>query len=759
MRLYIAEKPSMGRAIAEELGIRGKKDGFIEVRDGVVSWCVGHLLSQAPPDHYDPRYREWNEADLPLIPPNWKLVVGKGMAGQFGILKKLINQADEIVNAGDPDREGQLIVDEVLEYLGNKKPVRRLWLSALDPKSVRDALSRMAPNSDPKYVSFREQALARSRADWLVGMNLSRSFTARARRGGGSGVISVGRVQTPTLALVVARDREIESFVPRDFFVVTARVRVPGGTFSMTWTPLPDHAGLDTEGRCVSSDVAREVAQKVNGQSSRLDVETKRKIEAPPLPFSLSGLTAAASRRWGYSAKEVLDAAQTLYERKLTTYPRTDCDYLPENQHGDASEILGSLGRFFPEAKSADPRKKSKSWNTEKVTAHHAIIPTSQVTDPSSLGPACLSNLYDLIVRHYIAQFYPEFSYDETTVKAVFASEPFRARGRVPVDPGWKAVFSTGKKEEDEEGDKTDREPRLPNLSNGDNGTVSDTEIQSKKTTSPARFTDGTLILAMKSVHRFVSDPKLSAVLKENEGIGTEATRAAIIEILLKREFLKKEGKKNLVSTPSGRALVDLVSIDVKSPGTTALWERDLEGINSRTDCEAFVSRIGAFVKKVVDENRKGGSAGLPEGFARTETSPCPSCGRPLSRIKGPSGFFWGCSGFRDPANPCKTTCPDERGKPGTPRISGPVPEVATSLPCPKCGKNLVRRMTTTGKPFLRCPVCTASFWMEGEGCGKEWTPFTPGPKTPRSRTPSGNGKEQTRRRSPSKTRSGRGIR
>jgi DNA topoisomerase-3 len=280
----------------------------------------------------------------------------------------------------------------------------------------------------------------------------------------------------------------------------------------------------------------------------------------------------------------------------------------------------------------------------------------------------------------------------------------------------------------------------------------------STETAPPARFTDGTLILAMKSVHRFVSDPKLAAVLRENEGIGTEATRAAIIEILLKREFLKKEGKKNLVSTPSGRALIDLVSEEVKSPGTTALWERDLERVLSRPDGEAFVSRIGGFVSKVVEENRTAIPVAFAGSGSKTSVFPCPSCGRPLRRIKGSNGFFWGCSGYRDTEKSCKTTCPDERGKPGTPNRSMEAKEEATGLMCKKCGSNLSRKNTGIGKPFLRCSSCSASFWPDGDGVGEEWPPFVPGTRSSKSR-PSPGRHESTKRKSAFKSRSGRGTR
>lgn len=586
-------------------------------------------------------------------------------------------------------------------------------------------------------------------------MNLSRSFTARARRGGFSGFVSTGRVQTPTLALVVARDREIEAFVPKDFFVVVARVKSTGGSFPMTWTPSQDHKGLDEEGRCVDRTVADAVAGRVSGQSAPLSVETKEKKEAPPLPFSLSGLTAAASKKWGYSAKEVLDAAQTLYERKLTTYPRTDCEYLPENQHGDAKGILAGLSKIWEkETKTADPDLKGKVWNTEKVTAHHAIIPTGQVSDPKSFGSKILADLYDLVVRHYIAQFHPDYVYNETSVKASFAGEPFKAMGRMPIRQGWKNVFSSGRKNEEEEEDGKETEPSLPSLKNGDSASVTATDIQSKKTTPPARFTDGTLITAMKSVHKFVSDPKLKAILKENEGIGTEATRAAIIEILIKREFIRKEGKKSLVSTPAGRSLIDLVSDEVKSPGTTALWERDLEGVKSRLDCDRFVSRIGEFISRVVEENRTG-STGTLAGGQNSEIHPCPSCGRPLIRHRGSNGYFWGCSGYRDTEKPCKTTCPDELGKPGAPRTATPVESTPSGISCPKCGKELDKRKTGTGKDYLKCVPCAASFWPTGDGVGEEWAPFSGSTKSGKKgggvskskSPPSGRGKTASRGR------------
>ena len=639
MRLFIAEKPSLGRAIADCLpGSHKKGNGFIETGDGTVTWCFGHILEAAPPEDYDPRMDPWpgDPSALPVIPKTWRLIPVPKAKEQLGIIRDLLKNATEIVHAGDPDREGQLLVDEVLEHLGIRKPVRRIWLSALDRKSVSQALSALESND--KFAPMREAARSRSQADWLVGMNLSRATTISARKNGNPvAVLTIGRVQTPTLALVVVRDREIECFVPRDYFQVEARMEGPSGSFALRWTPLPPKAFLDDEKRCVDRTAAEAVAGKVKGATGVLGVESAEKSVPPPLPYSLSALTLEASKKYGLSAKEVLDAAQGLYEKKLATYPRTDCEYLPENQLSDVPEILTALAKspsYAGVAKNADPKIVSRAWNNAKITAHHAIVPTREAGVPGSL-PDPEAKIFDLVVRRYLAQFYPPYRYSETIVKTELAGEPFRTTGKTPINLGWKAVDQGP----EEEGAK-DPEPVLPALGAGVTVRCRDAGILAKKTSPPRPYTDGTLVAAMKSIGKTLSDPEDRKKLAETDGLGTEATRAAIIENLLSRGYLEKR-RKDLVSTPLGRALVDAVDPEVRSPATTALWERRLENVSRGQDASVFMREIEAHVRKLT-ASCLSRTVSIPISGKR-----CPECrSGVLRRVEGKYGPFLGCSGY-----------------------------------------------------------------------------------------------------------------
>ena len=642
MRLFIAEKPSLGRAIAENLpGPHKKGNGCIETAGGTVTWCFGHILEAAEPGDYDPKWKPWpgSPPDLPIVPKIWKLSPVPKARDQLKIIKDLLAAATEIVHAGDPDREGQLLVDEVLEYLGNRKPVLRIWLSALDEKSVRQALSTLKSNT--VFDSMKNAARARAQADWLVGMNLSRAYTIAARNGGNPvAVLSVGRVQTPTLALVVSRDREIEHFVPKDFFAVVARLE--SGTserFDALWTPPENHPALDSERRCIDRAEAERIAVRIKGQEGRLEVNKTEKPEPPPLPWSLSSLTMEASKKYGMSAKDILDTAQSLYEKKLTTYPRTDCEYLPENQKGEVRDILAALSKrtgYAGLAEGADPGLVSRAWNTEKVSAHHAIIPTREAGYSQSLSEK-EEKIFDLICRRYLAQFYPPFRYTETVVTLLLSGEPFRAIGKTPVATGWKSVYRT-----DEEDDDNGQDPTLPPLSSGDVAHCRDGIVKAKKTAPPKPYTDGTLIAAMKSVGKTLSDPGEKKILLDTDGLGTEATRAAVIEGLLFRGYIEKN-KKSLISTPKGRALIAAVDPEVKSPATTALWERRLETISNGANPAVFHSEIENHVGRLVESALKK-TVSIPlEGIR------CPKCGSGvLRRVNGKFGPFLGCSGYPD---------------------------------------------------------------------------------------------------------------
>ncbi|MDR2744543.1 MAG: DNA topoisomerase III, partial [Desulfovibrio sp.] len=365
MRVFIAEKPSLARAIADGLGNGQKKAGYISCGQDVVTWCVGHLLELAPPETYDPAFKKWDRSLLPIIPDSWKTSPIPRTADQLKVIGDLLKKADFAVNAGDPDREGQLIVDEVLEQFHFRGKVERIWLASLDERSVAKALSSLSDNA--KHASLRDAARARSRADWLVGLNATRALTLLGRESGFDSVLSLGRVQTPTLNLVVTRDREIAAFKPKDYFTLKARFAHPSGTFSGVFMPSDEQPGLDADGRLTDAAVVNSLFQNVRGKNGSITAVTReKKKKAPPLPHCLSSLQKAASARLDMTAQQVLDTAQKLYESKLSTYPRTDCRYLPEEQFDDAGRILTCLIGVEHAAVNADAKLKSAAWNTGK---------------------------------------------------------------------------------------------------------------------------------------------------------------------------------------------------------------------------------------------------------------------------------------------------------------------------------------------------------------------------------------------------------
>lgn len=652
MRLFIAEKPSVAKALAEHLGNPRRGDGCLDCGSNVVTWCFGHILEQAPPEAYGEQFKRWEFDSLPIVPEAWKLTPKEDAAKQLAAIGQLLDRADEIVHAGDPDREGQLLVDEVLEHFANRKPVRRIWLAALDAGSITKAMAGLRPNSE--FQGLKAAAEARSRADWLVGMNLTRAYTIVGRKSGHDGVLSVGRVQTPTLALVVKRDLEIEGFKAKTYFSPVATVAHANGSFAATWQAPEGAAGLDDEGRLTDGAAAKALLAKLQGQPATIAAcETKRCQEKAPLPWSLSAIQKAASAKYGMGAQAVLDACQSLYEtHKLASYPRTDCPYLPQSQHGNAARILAALPQEYRElAAGADTSLKSPAYDDAKITAHHGIVPTGESTAGKSLTQD-EARIFDLIVRAFIAQFYPAHEYDQTSVKVTIARETFTAAGRVEIAPGWRQVFTL---DEENEGDESSEAPKLPSMRAGDPVRIEGLRLDEKRTKAPARFTDGSLIAAMTTVHKLVDDPKLKAMLKETAGIGTEATRAGIIETLLARGFIVKKGKQ-LISTPSGRSLIAALPPLVCDPGLTGLFEQALEDIVSGSvSAEAFLTRQVALVTKLVNE------ASNSTVNISGEVHKCPECSKPLRRIKGGKGFFWGCSGKNDG---CKFTCDDTSGKP-----------------------------------------------------------------------------------------------
>ncbi|EPC03942.1 hypothetical protein L861_01180 [Litchfieldella anticariensis FP35 = DSM 16096] len=570
MRLIIAEKPSLARAIADALpGSPKREDGAIVVGDTLVTWCLGHLLEQAPPDAYDPAYKQWRLDHLPILPQQWKLIPRPKARGQLAVIRRLLKQASLVVHAGDPDREGQLLVQEVIHHLGWKGPVLRLLVSDLNRPAVSKALEHLEDNT--RYQPLYRAAEARSRADWLYGINLSRAWTLVGRQAGHDGVLSVGRVQTPVLGLVVRRDAEIAAFQPRPFYVLWVDLAVEHGQLRAWWQP-GEHHSLDDQGRLLTRAPAEDLVARLPGAKGKLArLETHHKRQAAPLPYSLSALQVDAARRYKLSAKAVLDACQSLYERhKLITYPRSDCRYLPETHFALAQKTLknacGSDDSLAQWLAGADFTRRSKAWNDSKVGAHHALAPTGTQADMSRLSNT-EANVFRLIVRNVLAQFYPMLSFREIKAEFDIAGEIFRAQGREILEPGWKPLFTT-----------RDEALPLPPLHEGEPATVIDQAVEDRETRPPEPFTDASLIKAMMNIARYVEDPEVKRTLRDTDGLGTEATRAGIIETLITRGYLVRQ-QNALRASRTGHALIKALPEAASRPERTALWEQRLTAI------------------------------------------------------------------------------------------------------------------------------------------------------------------------------------
>ena len=600
MRLCLCEKPSQAKDIAKVLGANRRGDGCWLGADVTVTWCIGHLLETAPPDAYDARYKRWVLADLPIIPERWKMLVKPKTASQFKAVKRLLGEARELVIATDADREGEMIARELVEHCRYRGPIQRLWLSALDDASIRKALAALKPGAET--FSLYHSALGRSRADWLIGMNMSRLFTLLGRQSGYQGVLPVGRVQTPTLRLVVDRDRSIADFVPVAYWAIEVALLADGSTFSAQWRAPED--ACDEQGRCLNQALAQQAAAAIGTATNArvLKLRTERMREAPPLPFDLGTLQEVCSKKLGLGAQETLDIAQALYEtHKLITYPRSDCGYLPLSQHGEASAILAALGRADPGLAELlphlDAQRRSRAWNDAKVSAHHGIIPTAAALSLDRLVGKQRA-VYTLIRARYLAQFLPNHEYDRTQADFDCAGQALRAVGKVIVEPGWRRALpealTPGK------GREAAPPQPLPALREGQDCAVADVTLKDLWTQPPKPFTEGDLIKAMKNVAKLVDDPRLKQKLKDTTGIGTEATRAGIIQGLIDRGYLLKQGKA-LAATPAAFSLIDAVPRAIADPGTTAIWEQALDMVQSgEMSLEEFVAKQSAWMSKQV---------------------------------------------------------------------------------------------------------------------------------------------------------------
>lgn len=617
MILYIAEKPSLARAIAAVLPKpQQKQAGCIRLANGdVVSWCVGHLLEQAEPEDYDPRYKKWQAADLPIVPQQWQLKARQGCTTQLRLLKQLIKAADTLVHAGDPDREGQLLVDEVLNWAGTAKSklaaTQRLLINDLNPAAVTKALQQLKANND--FAALSASALARSRADWLYGINLTRAYTLQGQKSGYRGVLSVGRVQTPVLGLVVRRDAEIANFVSTTHYQVQAQLQTAAGeSFSALWQPSAAcEPYQDSEGRVLSRQLAELVQRKVSQQPAKVEQLTRRqKTIAAPLPLNLSTLQIETAKRYGLSAQQVLDICQQLYEQQqLITYPRSDNRYLPQAHHQDAPAVTAAILQQLPTlataVRHADLNLRSKAWDDTKVEAHHAIIPTANKVAPGRLT-ASAQKVYQLIAHYYLAQFYPAALQDEQKVSISINGGHFLATATTERQAGWKQLFRADPDKGRETPQAVAAKPvtatALPALTEGQLLHSADALVLEKQTQPPAAFTDATLLAAMTGISRYVKDPAVRQILKDTDGLGTEATRAGIIELLFKRGYLQRQGK-TILATDTGKALIAALPERLTLPDLTAQWEASLAGISQRQQSyQQFMLPLQQQLQQLVQE-------------------------------------------------------------------------------------------------------------------------------------------------------------
>lgn len=631
MKLFIAEKPSLGRAIADVLPKpHQKKDGYIEASNGdIVTWCIGHLLEQAAPEDYDPAFKKWQVEHLPIIPQQWQLKAKYKTKKQLGVVRKLIKSADVLVNAGDVDREGQILVDEVISFCKASKSkvenAQRCLISDMNFNAVKKSVSNLKLNK--QFIPLAVSALARARADWIYGLNMTRLCTLQGQKSGYQGVLSIGRVQTPILGLIVNRDLNIESFVSKPFYEVEAFLQTEKReVFVGKWKPSEAcQPYMDAENRVLSKPLAQNVVDRITQKTGKIiNIDKNNQQQPPPLPFSLSSLQISAAKAFGMSAKQVLDICQQLYERhKLITYPRSDCQYLPKEHLKEAASVTSAIAAIAPDLASTlntiDLKKKSRAWDDKKVSAHHAIIPTSRSQKSGSLS-ATEIKVYGLIAKQYLAQFFPNHRYAETSVTSEIEGGTFLTKQKQILDLGWKSLLfseksnrSTNASADAKNNSNNAKNQSLPaDLKVGDSLFCHSGEVLEKNTSPPKHFTDATLLSALTGIGRYVTDPAIKKSLRETDGLGTEATRAGIIELLFKRQYIIRSGK-DIKATEVGRKLITALPSQISQPDMTALWESQLESISQQTlNYKSFIGGVESNLHCLIEDVKKVSLAGLP---------------------------------------------------------------------------------------------------------------------------------------------------
>ena len=596
MIVCIAEKPSVARDIARIIGANKQKDGYMEGNGYQVTWTFGHLCELKMPEDYTPMWRQWSLTSLPMIPQRFgiRLKEDAGIKKQFATIERLMQAADGIINCGDAGQEGELIQRWVMQKAGANCPVQRLWISSMTDEAIREGFATLKDQS--QYQSLYLAGLSRAVGDWLLGINATRLYTIKY--GQNHQVLSIGRVQTPTLALIVNRQKEIDNFKPEPYWVLATVYR--------------DTTFTATQGRFASKEEGEAAFATIEGQPFTVTkVEKKKGKETPPSLFDLTSLQVECNKKFGFSAEMTLNLIQQLYEKKLATYPRVDTTYLPDDIYPKCPQTLNGLfktkfGGVAPYAEfvktlgAAKKLPKSKKvFDSSKVTDHHAIIPTDVV--PQGLSDA-EQKVYDLIARRFIGVFFPDCEFSTTTVLGEAGGVEFKVTGKEILKAGWRVVRenASAATENAESGDKpADEERTLPTFQKGESGSHVPT-LTEKWTTPPKFYTEATLLRAMETAGKLVEDETLRAALKEN-GIGRPSTRAAIIETLFRRRYIKKE-RKNLVATPTGMELIDLIREDLlKSPELTGIWEKKLRDIEAeKYDAHQFIEELKGQVSDIV---------------------------------------------------------------------------------------------------------------------------------------------------------------
>ena len=672
--LVLAEKPSVGKDIAKVLNCRQNGNGYLAGSDYIVTWALGHLVTLADPEKYNQKYKTWNLEDLPMIPDKMELVVIRETSKQFGVVRELMKRPDidQMVIATDAGREGELVARWIIDKAGWRKPVKRLWISSQTDKAIRDGFNQLKPGKE--YDSLYRAAQCRAEADWLIGLNVTRALTCKY-----NAQLSAGRVQTPTLAMIVQRENEIKSFVPKDYWTIEAKVN----GFTLLWRDK-------NSGNTQLFDKARAEALvgKLTGQTGEVtDIKKEAKSEPHPLAYDLTELQRDANKRYGYSAKQTLSIMQSLYERhKVLTYPRTDSRHITTDIVPTLPDRLKSIA-VGPYAAAAQVLLRNKINTTNrlvdnnKVSDHHAIIPTEQPVKLFDLN-AEERNIFDLVAKRFLAVLSPVFQYEQTTVKVEAAGEQLFARGKVVKAMGWKAIYDD-RSASQAEGDDEDKEQSLPELKKGDKLKFIAVKSINRKTKPPARYTEATLLSAMEHPGKFIEDEALREALDRTSGLGTPATRADIIEKLFNTFYLERKGKE-IFPTAKGIQLVDLAPEELRSAELTAKWEQQLYEISKgKANAGAFIGNIKTHASKLVSAVVASTEKYRHDNMTRER---CPECGKFLLEVNGKKGKM--------------LICPDrECGyRKGVSQVS--------NARCPECHK----KMELKGEGENRIFTCSCGF-------------------------------------------------